>query len=138
MTINGIYLPHLICKSYLQSLLNRNASYNLSVSARLGLQRSSNSQRVLQGKPNAKIGKKAMDFFMLIGTASTQASKYCAANLFGPNLRSLRRHCKRTDLQVIQDQSTTIINRSPEEIERLLEKFVQSTYEVAPRILVLY
>ena len=53
--------------------------------------------KVMEGKTNSHIGQKSMNFFMFISTASAQASRYCAANLFGPNIRSLRRHCKKVD-----------------------------------------
>ena len=71
---------------------------------------------VLKGNLRAKLGKRTMNFFMMIGTSSPQASRYCATNIFGPNIRNMRKHYKKVDM-MYSPESTTIISRSKKDVE---------------------
>ena len=51
---------------------------------------------VTNGKENSHIGEKAM-IFILISTASSKVQRYASANLFGPNIRSLRRFYRKVN-----------------------------------------
>ena len=85
------------------------------------------AMKVMEGQNNAHLGEKCMDFFMMVSTASTQASRYCAANLFGPNIRTLRRHAKKVDLI---DNTPPIINRTISECTDLLVNFIKDSFSL--------
>ena len=71
--------------------------------------------KVMEGNVNAKCGERIMDFYMMIRTSSGQAARYVAANLPGPDVRSLRCHCAHADLLQTGRQQT-IINKSTQQM----------------------
>ena len=42
--------------------------------------------KTMEGQHNEKRGERIMDFYMMIKTSSSQAARYIAANLPGPNI----------------------------------------------------
>ena len=81
---------------------------------------------VTNGKTNSHIGEKAMNFFMLISTASAQAQRYASANLFGPNIRSLRRFYRKVDQG---NNLPPIINRKKEDIHQLVMNHIKKSFQ---------
>ena len=81
---------------------------------------------VTNGKTNSHIGEKAMNFFMLISTASAQAQQYASANLFGPNIRSLRRFYRKVDQG---NNLPLIINRKKEDIHQLVMNHIKKSFK---------
>ena len=58
-----------------------------------------------------KIGEAGHEFVMMIGTASPHAQRYCAANIFGPNLRNTQKHSKKIDAAHSPSSLKTILNK---------------------------
>ena len=70
-----------------------------------------------------------MIFFMMIGIASPQAQRYCAANLFGPNLCNAQKNSKKMDAAHSPSSSKTTLNNSEQDIADKIVTFIKRYYK---------
>ena len=68
-----------------------------------------------------------MNFCMMIGTASPQAPCYCSENLFGPTIWSLRKYCKKVNLEK-SPQFDPIFNRQASDVRDTIVQHVKGSY----------